>query len=73
MAPESDLMDVAEMAADTLAEWLNGYFTPETGPQLRVRVHEADGASVTVGVEQCDPFPDKLRTFRITVTAEETT
>jgi hypothetical protein len=66
-------MDVAGMAVDTLSEWLNGYFTPETGPQLRVRVHEVDGASVTVGVEQCDPFPDKLRTFRITVTAEETT
>jgi hypothetical protein len=64
-------MDVAGMAVDTLSEWLNGYFTPESGPQLRVRVHEVDGDAMTVGVETCDPFPDNLRTFRIRVTAEE--
>lgn len=65
-------MDVAAMAVDTLTEWMNGYFDQEDGPQLRVRVHEVDEDSITVGVETCDPFPDNLRTFRIRVTAEET-
>lgn len=66
-------MDVAEMAVDTLADWLNGHFTPADGPQLRVRIHDITDAVITVSVEECNPFPDNERMFRIRVTAEEAT
>jgi hypothetical protein len=58
-------------ALGTLACWLDGYTTPEEGPQLRIRPAFAGDDYLNVVVEECVPFPDNPREFRITVTVEE--
>lgn len=63
--------DVYAEALGTLATWLDGYTTPEEGPQLRIRPTFAGDGFLDVRVEECDPLPDNPREFRITVTVEE--
>lgn len=55
----------------TLQCWLDGYTQPETWPQLRMRPGFDGDDFLNVQVEECNPFPDNARTFRIVVTVEE--
>ncbi|MFD4699793.1 hypothetical protein [Streptomyces niveus] len=65
--------DVQDFALDTLADWIDGYSTPDTGPQLRFKAMSVaeDGRSVDVRVETCDPFPSDPKNFRIWIEVEE--
>lgn len=58
-------------ALGTLAGWLDGYTHPEEGPQLRIRPVNAGDDYLDVRVEECVPFPDNPRDFRIVITVEE--
>lgn len=70
MANEWGADDVRTYARDTMTKWMDGYFFPETGPQLRSDPMRVDGYSVDVRVHDMSGST-RQRTFRITVTAED--
>lgn len=72
MTGEWQAAELQAFAMDTLADWIDGYATPEEGPQLRIRpLAMRDSAYMDVRVEECDPFQGNDRTFRISMTVEE--
>jgi len=74
MTGEWQEAELRAFAMDVLADWIDGYTTPEEGPQLRVRpVVTRDSTYLDVRVEECDPFPTNPRNFRISLTVEELT
>ncbi|MFE5159133.1 hypothetical protein ACFY1A_17005 [Streptomyces sp. NPDC001520] len=61
------------IALDTLVEWLDGYFHDGERPQIRIRPADVGTDSAVFTVEECDPYPDNARQFRVMVIAEEIT
>lgn len=62
---------VEDAALDTLVEWMDGYWSDESGPQLRVKPAEVGDDFAVFNVEECDPYPGDARKFRVAVTVEE--
>lgn len=71
MTGEWQEAELRAFAMDVLADWIDGYTTPEEGPQLRIRpLVLRDCAYLDVRVEECDPFPVNARDFRIRLDVE---
>lgn len=63
--------DVQDYALDVLGEWIDGYDTPEEGPQRRYSLlsFSDDGRSIDVRVQPGEPGV-RSRDFRITLNVE---
>jgi hypothetical protein len=63
---------IEDAAVSTLTEWLDGYWSDDRGPQLRVRTAGGGDDFAVFNVEECDQYPSgDVRQFRVTVSVEE--
>ncbi|MET9480965.1 hypothetical protein [Streptomyces sp. NPDC006638] len=72
-SPDDMSAAVQGFAAITLAEWLPGYTSPETGPQQKctlVAVSDV-GRFIDVRMEVLDPYPSAAMDFRVWLEVEE--